>query len=125
MHRPARSFHLPRCGRRTGLRQFLWLPGHPTDRRDQFLNLVPLVSHIARGECSGDTMRDVIAEDLFLDFMQGGADGVDLRQHIHAIAIVLDHSKQTANLTFDTPEASGDFHFGSIVHGSWSLIPYP
>jgi hypothetical protein len=102
----------------------LRLPRHPADRRDQFFNLVPLISHIAGGECGGDTMRHVIAENLLLDFMQGGADSMNLRQYIHAIAIVVDHPKQTANLTFDAPEAPGDFHFGSVVHGNRSLIPY-
>jgi hypothetical protein len=103
----------------------LRLSRHPADRRDQFLNLVPLVSDVAGGERGGDTVRYVIAKDLLLHFVQSSANGVNLRQYVHAVAIVLDHPKQTANLTLDTPEAFGDFHFGRIVHGSQSLIPYP
>jgi hypothetical protein len=93
------------------------LPRHPADRRDQFLDLVPLIGHVAGGERGGDTMRYVITKDLLLDFVQSRPDRMNLRQDVDTIAIVLDHPKQTANLTFDTPEAFGDFRFGSIVHG--------
>jgi hypothetical protein len=105
-----------RCG--------IGLPCHPSDGRDQFLNLVPLIRHITGRESSRDTMRHVITEDLLLDFMEGGADGIDLSQDIHAITVVFYHPKQTTNLALDAPEPPGDLRFRDIVHGDLSLIPY-
>lgn len=69
-------------------------------------------------------MRDVIAKNFLFDFMKCRANGIDLRQYIHAITVIFYHPKQTANLTLNAAEAFGDLGFGDIVHGSRSLIPY-
>jgi hypothetical protein len=101
------------------------LPRHPPDCRDQLLDLVPLVCHIARRKSIRDTMRDMIAEDILLHLMQRGAHRIDLGQDIHAIPVVFDHSQQAANLTLDALEAPGDLSLRNIVHGGRSLIQYP
>src|SRR5215472_12620809 len=72
------------------------LPRHAPDRRHQLLNLVPLLDHVARGECSRDAVRDVITQDLFLDLVKRRADGIDLSQNVHAVAILINHPDQAA-----------------------------
>lgn len=52
-----------------------------------------------------DAMRDVVAQDFFLNTSQGCARGGDLRDHINAIAVVLDHTGEAANLALDPFEA--------------------
>ena len=84
-----------------------------------------LLVHIARHERIGNTMGHVIAQDLFFDLMQGRADGIDLRQYIHAIAIVIDHAEQSADLALDTLEACPHAPLGHVVHFYWPLIQYP
>src|SRR5689334_5370911 len=46
-------------------------------------------------------MRHVVPQDLLLKPAQGGAHGRDLGDDVDAIAIVLDHFRQPANLTLD------------------------
>jgi hypothetical protein len=50
-------------------------------------------------------MRDVIAQDLFLDAPQRRAGCRDLRHHIDALAIGLDHAGEAADLALDPFEA--------------------
>ena len=83
------------------------LPRHLSDRRDQLLDLVPLIGRVARGERVRDTVRDVIVQKL-LNFMQRRPNRVDLRQYVHAIPVVFDHAQPTAHLTSDAPEPFGD-----------------
>ena len=49
-----------------------------------------------------DTMGDVVAQYFLLDPAQRRFRRRDLRHHVDAIAVVLDHSGQPANLTFDS-----------------------
>jgi hypothetical protein len=43
----------------------------------------------------------VIAEDFLLDLPKRGADGRNLRHHVDAVAILVHHLGQSADLTFD------------------------
>jgi hypothetical protein len=43
----------------------------------------------------------VIAQDFFFDFPQGRPYRRNLRDNVNTIAIVLDHPRQTAHLSFD------------------------
>ncbi len=64
-------------------------------------------------------MVDVIAENFFLDSLQGRADRMGLGQHVDAIAIVLDHSENTADLALDAPQTNRDRFFrylGFVLH---------
>lgn len=46
-------------------------------------------------------MRDMIAQDLFLDPPQCSSRRGDLRDDINAVAIVVDHTGEAAYLAFD------------------------
>ncbi len=46
-----------------------------------------------------DAMRDVVAQDFFLDTAKRGARGGDLRHHVDAIAVGRDHFADAAHLT--------------------------
>jgi hypothetical protein len=46
-------------------------------------------------------MRDVVAQDLALDLVQRRTDGADLGQHVHAVAVILDHALDAAHLSLD------------------------
>lgn len=51
-----------------------------------------------------DAMADMIAQHLFLQPPQRRTHGGDLRDDVDAIAVVLDHARQAAHLTFDSTE---------------------
>ena len=46
-------------------------------------------------------MRDVVAEDFLLGATQRRPDRRDLRDHVDAIAVFLDHAGESADLAFD------------------------
>lgn len=48
-----------------------------------------------------DAVTDMIAEKLILDAAQRRADGGDLRDDVDAVAVVLDHAAEAADLSFD------------------------
>ena len=75
-----------------------------------------MLDHITRRECVRDTMGYVIAQNLLLDLMQGGPDGIDLRQDVHAIAILIHHPQQAADLPFDPLEPRDDGASRRVVH---------
>lgn len=49
-----------------------------------------------------DAMRDVVPQDLFFNAAQRRSRRRDLRHDIDAVAIILDHARQPANLTFNS-----------------------
>jgi len=49
-------------------------------------------------------MRDVVAQDFFLDTAQRRAYRADLRHDVDAITVVLDHAGEPAHLAFDTAQ---------------------
>jgi hypothetical protein len=49
-------------------------------------------------------MLQVIAQDLLLDAVQRRTHGTDLRQHIDAVAVILDHAGDAADLALDAAE---------------------
>jgi hypothetical protein len=57
---------------------------------DQLLDLLLLI-------VAGDTMRDMIAEHLLLHLVQGSAHRVNLREDVHAVAVILDHAREPAD----------------------------
>src|SRR5215472_12245401 len=52
-----------------------------------------------------DAMGDVVAQYLFLDAAERGANRRNLRHDVDAIAILLDHLREAANLALDPAEA--------------------
>jgi len=52
-----------------------------------------------------DTMRDMLAQNFFLNSSKSGPDGGKLGDDVDAVTILLDHAGDTANLTLDTAQA--------------------
>ena len=50
-------------------------------------------------------MLQMISQRLLFDFVQRGANGANLGQHVDAVAFFLDHAGNTAHLALDTAEA--------------------
>ncbi len=63
------------------------LPRHSSDRRDQFLDLGPLLDHVSHRKHAYRAMGNSIAQELFLNhrqrgtFIQRGTGSIDLCQH--------------------------------------------
>ena len=49
-----------------------------------------------------DAVRDMVAQDFLLDPAQGGARRRNLRDHVNAITVILDHAGEAANLALVT-----------------------
>ncbi len=62
-------------------------------------------------------MSDVIAQHLLFHFVQGGANRVNLREDVYAIAILVDHAHQAADLALDALEPRENRPPGRILQG--------
>jgi hypothetical protein len=80
------------------------LPHHPSDRSYQFLDLVSLLNHVSSGKRTGDAMGYVIPQNLLFNLVESSPDRIDLRQDVHAIAILIHHPQQATDLPFDPSE---------------------
>jgi P-type Cu+ transporter len=63
-----------------------------------------------------DAMRDMVGENFFLRATQRGAHRGELRDHIDAIAVPLDHAREPAHLAFDAIEALEHRRLGIRSH---------
>lgn len=81
------------------------LPIHPTDNFHQFRDLPALIGPVAAVDRVFHAVRHVILKDFFFDATQCGAHRRDLSDDINAVAIVIDHLREPANLTFDAVQA--------------------
>ena len=52
-----------------------------------------------------DATGDMTAQKFLLDARKGGANGRDLGHDVDAIAVLIDHLREAADLAFDTVEA--------------------
>ena len=86
---------------------------------------MPLLHDISGRERVGDAMGHMIAEYLPFYLVQGSPDRIDLRQHVHAITVVLNHAEQATNLTLNTPEPPGDVGLRGVMQNNQPLIRYP
>jgi hypothetical protein len=59
----------------------------------KFGNLAALLVGITTYDCVLDAMRDVLAQDFFLDTFQRRAHSRDLRDDVDAVTILLDHAR--------------------------------
>src|SRR6185437_6875082 len=89
----------------------------------QFRDLCPLIGLVAAGDSVLDTMRHVIAQDLLLGPPQRGAHRSNLRDHIDAIAVLLDHLGEAADLTFDPVQALLDRCLDVLSHDAYIPLP--
>jgi len=81
------------------------LPVRPANHGHQLRYLFPLIGLVAAGDRVFDAMRHVIPEHLFLDTPERGSNRRYLRDDIDAVAILVDHSGQAADLAFDPAQA--------------------
>jgi hypothetical protein len=92
-NRPARHLtYLPRSALR------------PPDVVHQLFDLPTLLSLVARRDRMLDAVPDVIAQDFLFQTPQCSADRRDLRDDVDAVAVVLDHARDSADLAFDPIE---------------------
>src|SRR3954454_11131722 len=76
-----------------------------TNHGHQLRDLLALVGLVAAGDRMLDAMRYVIPQHFFLDAAQRGAHRRDLRDDVDAVAILIDHLCQAADLALDPVEA--------------------
>jgi hypothetical protein len=83
---------------------------------EELVDLLASGAGIAAGDSVLDAMGDVIAQQHVLDSSQGGSHGMQLPQNLEAIAILLDHPADPANLALDPAEAPGTGRFCAGLH---------
>ena len=69
-------------------------------------------SGVPPARAADDAVVGVVVEQAERDLVERGLDRADLRQHVDAVAVVLDHPLDAADLTLDPPEPGR----------SWSLV---
>ena len=74
------------------------------DGLEELLALLPRGLGIAGGERAGDTVLHVVVEDPEGEALERGRRGRDLRQHVDAVPVLLDHPLDTADLALDAVE---------------------
>jgi hypothetical protein len=99
-----------------------FLPGHPANGIDQFLDLVPLLDRITCGESPRDTVRNVIPKNLLFNLMKRRSHRIDLDQNVHAIPVLFDHAKQASNLALYPLQTGRNTFARHLIH---SLIHNP
>jgi hypothetical protein len=70
----------------------------------QLGDLAALIGAAARSDRTLDTVRDVVAQNLLFGAPQRRPHGSNLGNDVDAVAVVLDHSGETADLAFDAVE---------------------
>lgn len=61
-------------------------------------------------ERMGDTMLQMVSKRLLLDLVQRGAHGADLREHVDAVPLLLNHSGDPTHLPLYAAEP-GELRF--------------
>jgi hypothetical protein len=92
-------------------------PVRPADDGHQFGDLVALVVLIAARDGVLDAMADVIAQHLFLDPPQRGTYRGNLRDDVDAVAVLVDHFRQAADLALDPAQ--------TLLTGSLDVFSHP
>ena len=78
--------------------------------------LVALVALVAGMEGMGDAVLQMIGQRLLLDAVERGAHGADLRQHVDAVAILLDHAGDAPHLALDAAKPGELGLLQSLIH---------
>lgn len=74
------------------------------DHVHQFGNLLTLLNFVSGGDGMLHAMSHVIPQHFLFEFAQRGAHRGNLRDNIDAVAVLADHARDAAYLTFDAPE---------------------
>src|SRR5207244_7897314 len=78
--------------------------GEALDSLEELLGLRVRVGLVAGGEGAGHAVADVLVEDPEGERFEGGVDGGDLGEDVDAVAVLLDHPLDAADLAFDAVE---------------------
>jgi hypothetical protein len=90
--------------------------GAPQDI-EKLSNLLALLALVAGGDGVLDAMLDMVAKDFLLDLVHRSPNGGDLGDHIDAVAILVDHLRDSADLAFDAAQALEAGAFDFFLHG--------
>jgi hypothetical protein len=90
----------------------------PADNFHQFRDLAALISSIVAADRVFHAVGHVIPENFFLDTAQGRLDRGDLSDDIDAVAVLVDHLRETANLAFDAVQPFLARRLDVLSHGS-------
>src|SRR5207247_6394765 len=72
---------------------------------EQFVGLRLRLTLVARSESAGDAVFDVLVEDLERERLERRIHSRDLGEDVDAVAVVLDHPLDPADLSFDPVQA--------------------
>src|SRR4029079_2113015 len=94
------------------------------DGREQLLALLARHGRIAGCERLGHTVRDVVLEHLRGDTLERRLDRGDLREHVDAVPVLLDHPLDAAHLALDPVQTLRErlLVLGVAVHQMTSRI---
>jgi hypothetical protein len=92
---------------------------HSADDIHQFRNLLALPRLVPGGNGLFDTRRNMIAQYFFLRAAQGRSYCRNLRHHINAITIIVDHSGNAPDLAFDATEPFYGRRLDVLAHASY------
>ena len=95
----------------------------PRQHVDQLAHLAALVGLVAGRDRVLDTMGDVIAQDFLLDPAQRRPRRRDLGDDVDAIAVVLDHAGEAADLSLDPVQALEHRRLGIRSHARYIPLP--
>ena len=70
-------------------------------RREQLLRALGRQLVVPGRDRPGDAVVDVVVEELEGEALEGGSNGADLRQHVDAVTVVLDHPLDASHLPLD------------------------
>jgi hypothetical protein len=100
-----------------------WRTVRPADDGHQLRDLFPLVRLVTAGDRVLHAMRHVIAQHFLLDTTQRGAHRRNLRDDIDAIAVLIDHPGETADLTLDPAQAFLTGCLDVLAHADYIPLP--
>jgi len=88
----------------------------PSQNVHDFGNLLALFAFVAAGYGVLDAMADMIAEDFLFGTAQRGAHGGNLGDDIDAVAVLLDHADNAADLALNAVQSFQDRDFCFVLH---------
>ena len=90
--------------------------GSAVEQVHQFGKLGALIVLVATGDRALDAMRHMVLEHLVLDAPQGRPGGMDLRKDVYAVALLLDHAGDAADLPLDPAQPLEAIRVDSMFH---------
>ena len=76
------------------------------EKPDEFVNLLPPFPERAIMKGVGHALLHVLAQDDLLQTLQRSAYRMDLRQDVHAVALLFEHVMHSPHLSFDAGETA-------------------